>query len=215
MSHTRYFNLTHPMRTGMTIYPGDPQPMIGPAEGVPAPWKVSALQLGSHTGTHIDAANHYIPHGKTIDQYSPERFILPGIVADAGRLPADGPISPEHLVSALNCLPEGGALILRTLWDRYWDTPNYMSHPYLSNEAAQSIRSAGASLVGIDALNIDSTTQGLTDAHEILLGSDILIVENLTGLARLQADVLYQFSFLPLNLVGGDGSPIRAVAWEP
>ena len=69
--------------------------------------------------------------------------------------------------------------------------------------------------MGIDAPNVDSTTQGTSHAHEILLGKDVLIVENLARLIQLKAGSLYQFSFLPLMLSGLDGSPVRAVAWEP
>ena len=50
--------------------------------------------------------------------------------------------------------------------------------------------------------------------HEILLGSDVLVVENLRGLDRLESGRLYRFAFLPLRLTGLDGSPVRAVAWE-
>jgi kynurenine formamidase len=69
-------------------------------------------------------------------------------------------------------------------------------------------------LIAIDALNPDSTVQETSLVHEILLGNDILIVENLTGLAQLQAGRIYQFSFTPLLLRALDGSPVRAVAWE-
>lgn len=77
----------------------------------------------------------------------------------------------------------------------------------------QIIRSK-ASLVGIDALNVDSTIQATNHAHHYLLEQEeILIVENLTNLSKLQPGKVYQFSFLPLHLAGMDGSPIRAVAW--
>jgi kynurenine formamidase len=69
------------------------------------------------------------------------------------------------------------------------------------------------SLVGIDALNVDSTHQGTTHVHELFLGGDILIVENLRRLDQLQPGRVYQFAFLPLLLPGLDGSPVRAVAW--
>jgi arylformamidase len=68
--------------------------------------------------------------------------------------------------------------------------------------------------LGIDALNVDSTVQGTSHVHEILLTEDILIVENLARLSQLETMKPYQFSFLPLLISGSDGSPIRAVAWE-
>jgi kynurenine formamidase len=68
--------------------------------------------------------------------------------------------------------------------------------------------------VGIDAMNPDSSVQGTTHVHEILLGRGVLLVENLTGLERLEPGRLYRFAFLPLRLTGLDGSPVRAIAWE-
>jgi len=83
----------------------------------------------------------------------------------------------------------------------------------------------GVALVGIDAMNIDSTCQEVIHpdqlakdksedyaypAHDILLGNDILIVENLCNLGKIK-QVRGLYSFLPLKLKDTDGSPIRAV----
>jgi kynurenine formamidase len=103
---------------------------------------------------------------------------------------------------------------LQTNWSQHWGTERYFRHPYLSADAARAIVDANAGMVGIDAPNVDSTVQASSHAHQILLGNDCLIVENLTGLAQLEPLRLYRFSFLPLPLAGADGSPVRAVAWE-
>jgi kynurenine formamidase len=208
-----FFDLSQPVKTGMTIYPGDPQPAIQPALGAAAPWQVSELHLGTHTGTHIDSASHFISNGKTIDQYPLERFILPGIVIPVPGLSDDQPIVEEFISDHLKDLPEGGAVLILTAWDQYWNTDRYLRHPYLSLETSMRLARAHASLVGIDALNVDSTVQSTDHVHRTLLGRDILIVENLAHLSDLQGGRLYQFSFLPIHLPGLDGSPIRAVAW--
>ena len=41
----------------------------------------------------------------------------------------------------------------------------------------------------------------------------MLVVENLTGLAALEAGRSYTCAFVPLRLDACDGSPIRAFAW--
>ena len=209
-----FFDLSHSIENGMTFFPGDPQPRVAPAAGAQPPWQVSDLRLGSHTGTHIDAACHFIGGGKSIDQYAPGRFILDGIVVRALDPAANKPMGTELLSSLVPQMPEGGAVLLQTDWDRFWKTEQYGSHPFLSREAAQILRTAGISLVGIDALNVDSTVDGTSDVHEILLGADILIVENLRGLSQLEPLQRYRFSFLPLRITGSDGSPVRAIAWE-
>ena len=210
----KVYDLSHKIENGMTFFPGDPQPRIVPCATVSSPWTVSELHLGTHLGTHIDAASHFISGGKTIDQYPLERFILPGIVVHLLGLNDDQPVEMELLQKVLSILPKGGAIILRTDWDQFWGTNRYMHHPYLTSEAARGIVSAGAGLVGIDALNVDFTSQETCHAHDVLLGNDILIVENITGLSQLQPVKTIQFAFLPLLLTHLDGSPVRAVAWE-
>ena len=210
---TTYFDLSQPLEPGMTIYPGDPIPGFGPADGVEPPWRVADLHLGSHTGTHIDSVSHFFPGGKNVDQFPISRFILPGIVLSLSGLTDNEVISEEQIMEGLKKLPEGGAVLIQTDWDQYWKTDRYLRHPYLSPGAAMQLIESKASLVGIDALNVDSTVQSTDHVHRLLLEREILIVENLTHLSALQPEKVYQFSFLPLRLAGMDGSPVRAVAW--
>jgi arylformamidase len=197
----------------MTIYPGDPIPSFGPTDGVESPWRVTDLHLGSHTGTHIDSVSHFFPGGKNVDEFPISRFILPGIVFPLSGLSDDQAISEELISEGLKKVPEGGAVLIQTNWDQFWNTDRYLRHPYLSPGAAKRLVESQASLVGIDALNVDSTVQSTDHVHRLLLEKEILIVENLTHLSALQPGRVYQFSFLPLRLAGVDGSPIRAVAW--
>ncbi len=210
---TDYFDLSQPIEYGMTLFPGDPEYNITLAPGVPAPWQVTEIHLGTHTGTHIDSISHLLPAGKTVDQFPLARLILPGITIPLTGLNDNHEISKDQILKWLNNLPDGGAVIIQTGWDQFWKTDRYMRHPYLSNEAASQIVKAGASLVGIDALNVDSTVTATDHVHHNLLEKDILIVENLANLGDLEPGKVYQFSFLPLRLKGLDGSPIRAVAW--
>jgi kynurenine formamidase len=208
------YDLSQPIENGMTYYPGDPQPAIQPADQASAPWRVSQLSIGSHTGTHIDAAAHFFPSGRTIDRYPLERFLPQGIVIPISGLAENARIPPESLLPFLDRIQPGMAVLIRTGWDRFWKQELYLHHPYLSSETAQQLVTAGAGLVGIDALNVDSTQDETEYVHQIFLGNDILIVENLTKLEQLHAGQIYQMSFLPLFLSGVDGSPIRAAGWE-
>jgi kynurenine formamidase len=62
-------------------------------------------------------------------------------------------------------------------------------------------------------LSVDSTVDTGSDAHEILLGANVLIAENLCNLAALAPARPYMFAFLPL-LLDTDGSPARVLAWD-
>ena len=68
-------------------------------------------------------------------------------------------------------------------------------------------------ILAVDTLSPDLTEAGSTDfpVHEVVLGGDGLIVENLTGLDGLPVHV--RLGFFPLRLAG-DGAPVRAVAFD-
>jgi arylformamidase len=203
-------DLTQPVRPGMPVYPEDPEVTFEPAAAMP-PWRVTKLALGSHSGTHIDAAVHYVTGGATIDAYPLERFVLPARVVPAGAGAGEA-VPWAALSGALPADLTGQAVLLHTGWDRYWGQAEAFDHPYLGEDAARGLMERGAALVGTDAFNVDSTSAGTTHAHEILLGADVLLVENLTRLDLLEPGHTYTCAFVPLRLEGADGSPIRAYA---
>jgi kynurenine formamidase len=206
------YDLTHPLQAGMPVFPGDPEFRVAPWPVAP-PWHVSEFSLGSHSGTHVDAPAH-IGRDRTIEALPPEQMIGIGVVID---VPNKGPgdrIGVDDLGETRAVLQDGVWVIFRTGWSRYWQTPAYFAHPSLHPDLAQALVTWGVGLVGVDLLNPDDTQSGAGTIHEILLGADIPIVENLTNLELLAAGRLYTFAFLPLRLTGADGSPVRAVAWE-
>lgn len=224
-------DLSHTIHDGMQIYPGDPAPLIGRGLTHEKDYcHVDLLKLGSHTGTHIDAPYHFLKDGKRIDEIPVQRFIGSGILIDVSAKSDGEAIESTDLDSYASEIKKGDFVILKTGWDRYFGTSRYLQHPFLNSTGAELLVEVGAALVGIDALNIDSSSRAGMDheggagdgelqedddypAHDILLGNDILIVENLCNLDKvMQPRGIY--SFLPLKLKGSDGSPIRAVFYS-
>ncbi len=206
-------DLSHYIYDGMMVYPGDPE--VSVSEGLVHSrdyCHVDRLHLNSHTGTHIDAPFHFLADGKTITDYEASRFVMKGRALDMRDKGEDEPISVREL-SAFDIRP-GTAAVMVTGWYKYFGTERYLHHPCLSKEGAQYLVDKGVSLVAVDFLNVDSTSKEEWDAHPILLGNDVLIVENLANTAELDFEKEYLFSFLPLKVRGTDGSPIRAVAIE-
>ncbi len=221
-------DLSHTIHDDIQIYPGDPVPSISRGLTHEKDYcHVDLLKLGSHTGTHIDAPYHFLKDGKRIDELPVRRFVGNGILIDVSHKSERDAIESADLKSYASEIKKGDFIILKTGWDRYFGTPRYLQHPYLSAAGAELLLGAGAALVGIDALNIDSSCQTVMDpeygnadseahedhdypAHDILLGNDILIVENLCNLDKIRRPQGI-YSFLPLKLKGSDGSPIRAV----
>jgi kynurenine formamidase len=206
-----FVELSHALETGMPVYPGDPEVCFATSVQ-DEPWHVLSLSLGSHSGTHVDAARHFVPGGPTIDEYPIERFVVAAVVVRV-RTAEDEEIGWAALAQALADPPPGGAVLVDTGWDAHWGEETMLRHPYLGGEACERLVASGIGLVGTDALNVDSTVQGTKHAHEVLLGNDVLIVENLTNLSRLSPGQVFQCAFVPLKLAAGDGSPIRAYAW--
>ena len=165
-----FFDLTLPVENGMTYYPGDPEPRITPVEVEP-PWTVSELRLGSHTGTHMDAARHYSPGATAIDGYPVERFVVPGVVVALPGLADDQPITWEMVEPGLARLPAGGAVVLFMGWDRHFRDGRCLRHPYLAAETAGGLADAGAGIVGIDAMNPDSSAAGHDPRSRDAVGS--------------------------------------------
>ena len=222
------YDLSQPIETGMTTYPGDPDVAVDAhathaADGV----RVSAVAMGSHTGTHVDAPSHTEAGDKDIDAFDVETFAFEARVVRLNERPRE-PITTADLVAGLSTSEVDSAddaestsridcLVLHTGWDVHWNSDTYRDHPYLTADAAAWCASRGYH-VGIDALNVDPTpTDNATDdepsdlgAHHGLLGAGKVIVENLRGLDRVPDEfTLYAF---PLTLVGADGAPVRAVA---
>ncbi|GAA1069214.1 cyclase family protein [Kitasatospora arboriphila] len=208
-------DLTHPLTTGMPVYPGDPEVELRPALTTDtAGVNVLALHLGSQAGTHVDAPYHVDVTWPTLDGLPLELFTGPAVVADLRGLAPRTAVTADQLAPALaECTP-GAVLLLATGWPRHWGSELYLAHPYLSREAAEAIVAAGVRTVGVDALSVDPTPeQGPADpavaallaeladehdpagqepslaAHRVLLGRDGggVIAENLTDLTPLLA----------------------------
>lgn len=206
-------DLTQQLTASIPRFPGDPEVRIEALAGF-APWQVSLLTIGTHSGTHMDAPRHRIAGGSGIGDYPPERLVGRGLVVDARGLDENEAIPAKVLDQIRDHVWPGWFALIQTGWDRHWGEERYFQHPFLSSELADALVQTDAGLVAIDALSVDSTADAGSDAHLILLGADVLIAENLRNLEALTPGVSYAFAFLPLALGDADGSPARIVAWE-
>ncbi|WP_441245551.1 cyclase family protein [Kitasatospora sp. McL0602] len=206
-------DLTHPVTTGMPVYPGDPEVVLRPAlTTATAGVNVLGLHLGSQSGTHVDAPYHVDVTWPTLDGLPLELFTGPAVVADLRGLAPRAAVTPDQLADALALVTPGAVLLLATGWPRHWGTDHYLAHPWLTPEAAEAIAAAGVRTLGVDALSIDPTPDpgpadpavaallaDLADehdpvaeaaglaAHRVLLGTPggAVVAENLTDLTPL------------------------------
>jgi kynurenine formamidase len=218
-----FIDLTHPLAdSAVQLYPGDPPFTCRPHATVPKDgYSVHDISLCSHTGTHIDAPSHFFADGKTIDQIPLSTLTGPALVVDLMRkqLKERQMIEWGDIEEYAPQMREGVILLLYTGWSQYWGTPKYYDHPYLSRDAAKRVLESGVRVLGVDMLNPDETPYNGVESthgfgvHQEILGAGGVIAENLTNLQAL-GDEPSVIALVPLNLVGSDGSPVRALAWK-
>jgi kynurenine formamidase len=205
-------DLSHPLRTGMQVYPGDPSVDLSPALELERDGAaVTSLHLGSHTGTHVDAPAHTVAGGRTMDLVALEELVGDALVIHVPGLADRATIG----VGDLGDLPERvpPIIVVDTGWARHFGTERALRHPALGVDVARLLVERGMHVLGVDTLSPDPTdAAGTTEfpVHEVVLGGDGLIVENLTGLDGLPSRV--RIGIFPLRLAG-DGAPARAVAF--
>ncbi|QLG26598.1 cyclase family protein [Halorarum halophilum] len=228
------YDLTRQVEDGMPTYPGDPEVRVTPHATADADgYRVTALELGTHAGTHVDAPSHVLEDGATLGEFDLDTFRFGARVVDVPNLGPRGVITPE-------AVPDAGVdlVLFHTGWDEHWGTDRYREHPYLSREAAERCARRGLA-VGLDCFSPDPTpdpnaevggggqeeddhdrrnwAHGRRDdysdygapAHRALLGAELLVFENLVGLGRLPERCTV--SAFPLR-VDADGAPARVVA---
>ncbi|MEV8339330.1 cyclase family protein [Leucobacter sp. NPDC077196] len=214
-------DLSHPIVSGMPVYPGDPEVLIAPALTVDADGvAVARLDMGSHTGTHLDAPAHSVVGGRTVDEIPLELLTGAARVLRVGPAPAVAgeSITAERLAAAIpDHLPP--IVCIATGWDVHFGGDAAHAHPSISLDLARLLWARGARVLGVDCFSPDATEvagEGVgagagMPVHEFWLGNDGVIVENLARLAELPEAV--EMSLLPLRVDQADGSPIRAVAF--
>jgi kynurenine formamidase len=212
----KIFDLSHSLEPNITVCDGHPSYECRPISSIGPESKsnVSALSFGTHTGTHIDAPFHFFPTGAKISALDLSKLIAPALIVDVHEKQAHEKITLSDLPADEQLKP---IVIFYTGWSRYWCKPEYPTHPSLTAEVAQHLIDSGVRVVGIDALSPDDLPDDgseVFDVHNIILGNDGIIAENLTDLQAVVGVPDLVVSLLPLKIYEGDGAPVRAVGWS-
>ena len=193
-------DISLPISELIPVYPGDPGVTVERVMDVScgAPYTLSRLAMGSHTGTHVDAPSHLLADGATTDNIPIDLLIGPCHVA---QLNSDMAISKQDLEN-MDAPPGTTRVLLRTKHSR----------GYLTLEAALCLIENGMRLVGIDSPSVDAPASLDLPVHRALLEEGLVIVENLALDAVEAGD--YLLACLPLRIAGCDGAPARAVLMD-
>jgi arylformamidase len=206
------YDLTHLIRENIQVWPGTPGPQISTLFTVENNgFMETQLSLVSHTGTHMDAPAHMIKNGLTLDRLPISHFI--GLAVKIDLTHCCRLIQAEDIESLLHLDFPFNWVLLHTGWSRYWGHQAYFGHyPVLTEKAAYLLSKLPLKGIGIDAPSFDAFDSKDYPNHHLLLGKNILFVENLRGLEPLPTGHMFSFSALPLHYVNADGAPVRAMA---
>src|ERR1051325_194540 len=160
----RLIDVSHTVEHGMTTYPGLPAPIIcdfmsrEQSKQKYAPgyeFQIGKIELCANTGTYVDSPFHRYEHGKDMSQLPLESVadlecLVVRVEPSKGAAIDDVPLSASKVA--------GRAVLFHTGWDKHWRTDAYLTgkHPFLTARAAEWLVKAGAAIVGIDSMNIDS-----------------------------------------------------------
>ncbi len=204
------YDVTLGITSGMPVWPGDPAVTLERVkkieEGSNA--NVSHLDIGVHTGTHVDAPVHFIPGQYGIDQVSLDILIGPVLVVEA---PQDIDQINAQVVEQAAIPQNTTRVVFKTRNSIFWARGEKVFQPTFCGievDGAQALVDKGVKLVGIDYLSVAPYKRS-RPTHEVLLGAKMVVIEGL-DLSRVGPG-LYQLYCLPLKLVGCDGAPARTI----
>lgn len=205
--HTYDISLT--LSPELPVWPGDPPfkrtYLSEIANGQNS--NTSFLEMGAHIGTHVDAPDHFLGDGRTVENLALSVLCGRAYVLD---LPGIDLITADILEKA-EIPPRTRRILFKTRNSQYWargENKFQTDFVGLSKDAAQFLVDKGFKLVGIDYLSIAPYKQS-RPTHEALLKAGIVILEglNLTEVSMGR----YTLFCLPLKLAGSDGAPARAM----
>jgi arylformamidase len=201
-------DLTIPLREGMPIWPGDPELRLRYHKSFEAGDRnnVTEAKFGLHSGTHMDAPNHFLPGEGGIETLPLDVLIGPARVIeieDPERVTAEE-IRRKDISGAMRFL-----IKTRNSAERWWEKPFDPSFCHMTQEAAQLLLDAGMKLLGVDCLSVDGKGVPGSPVHNLLLPAGVVLLEGLNLSAAGPGD--YELMALPALFEGRDAAPTRVV----
>ena len=222
-------DLSQEIFTGMPVFPGLPEVKISmhvsheewdgiTSSDVVSP-AVNRLELGEHTGTHVDAINHMARQyrEKSIDTMPLSMFYTEGICLDLSHKGLRELIEPADLERALSGagleIKRGDTVLLYTdHYRRAFGTADWHDGPGISVAAARWLGEQGIAAFGVETMAPGVLHVSNKEVHYICGELSFTHYENMINLHQLIGRGRFRFIGLPLKIRGGTGSPVRAVA---
>lgn len=193
---------------GMIYYPGNPQPEIEKYRERPEDSTTeSRICFGSHTGTHVDAPQHVIEDGATVDELVLENFYGEASVLDL--TDCKEKVSRKDLEDKDI---DSDIVLLKTDNSNHGYEEFREDFTYLALDGVKYLIENDVKTVGSDYLSLVEFEGGdkAVEAHE-LANKEMNVIEGLD--LRDVEPGSYIFSGMPLK-IEADGAPLRAALIE-
>lgn len=230
LNYGNIIDLTHPINSAMTVWPGDPKVSLFPLNQLEKDgFNLGGFSMGEHTGTHVGVAAHFHDHETTMDKLLPSSLLKPCMVIDHSsecESNADFELTRDHLLqweTIHGMIPNGCIMLFHTGWSKYFssekylgkDDSNVLHFPGFSLEATRFlIVHRNIAGLGIDTAGIEPGKDSNFGCNKVLLHGQRMHLENLTNLGQLPAIGAHIFiGALPIE--GATGSPARVIALVP
>jgi arylformamidase len=207
----RYWDISEPLEPASATFPGDTpftQEWVARQERGAA-CNVSTIRVSTHVGTHTDAPLHYDVAGSDMASVPLHAYMGRCRVLDvrgegAPSLVPASALPPAKLRGVERVLLRTSDAHDHRVWNHGFTA--------LGPAAAKALADAGVVLVGIDTPSMDHADSKDLSGHQALYAGGVAILENLDLRGVPEGD--YELIALPLRIVGGDSSPVRAILRE-
>ena len=188
--------------------------------GGPIPDFHTIMDLTSHLGTHCECPYHHDDNWPSVAELPLTTFMGRALYVDFKEEVAPGThITAADLDKATEGkLKEGDIVII----DSSYKIPPFTPAPtteadkrlLVGKESAEWFRDHKVKCVGFgDGVSIENCNEDVKPFHDILMAENIVFLEVLKNLEKLEQDVFFM-SYAPLPILGLDSCPIRAYAIE-
>lgn len=217
MTFATVHDLTALLETNIPVWPTSPPPVFMPVGTVARDgYLIEHVDCLTHTGTHMDAPSHFLEGTMSVDRIAPTSLVGSACVLDL-RKELDGTTIPSealgrHWPNALH--PE--IVLLETGWStiRSHRRDYLYDFPGIDPAGARWLADHHLKGVGTDTLSIDPFSNTAFEAHKVLLGREMWILEALDHLDELKEGVEYTLVAAPLKIANGSGAMARVFAIE-
>mgnify|MGYP001440040834 FL=1 len=191
------------------VWPGHPEIRFERIQeiGKGSKANVTQIELGAHSGTHVDAPLHFLADGFDVTGLDLGILIGPALLIDV----SDVQVVNAALLETLSIPQDTERLLIKTSNSQLWSENNTDFNPdfvAVSNSGAKWIVKRGIQLVGVDYLSV-APYGNSGPTHRTLLQAGVIPVEGLNFNGVKEGG--YHLICLPINLEGCEGAPARAV----